>query len=403
MDAEKPQFYNRPFWSLTLADFVARTAYQMGKTPLLPILAAVLGATDILLGVIVSVSTLTGMFLKPFVGLLSDRGGRRLWLLIGTAFFAFVPFTYGVIQNPAQLFVVRIIHGMATAIYGPVTISYIAEQQQQRTAEALGWFGWARSGGYIVGPALGGWFLLWLEPAAVFTVIGVLSCAAFLPIALLPDDRPTREPKRLGTIREQLQQAWISGMRTPAIWVAGGLEAIVFVALYALKVFLPIHALGAGFSVAAVGLFFSVQEIFHLVGKPLGGRLGDRWGYRPTIISGMLVLGMALPLLAIPQTAVTLFLLAVLLGGAQALVFPCTVAMIADQIDRPHLGAGFGFLGTLQNGGKVLGPLVGGVLIVQLSYEQTLLILGVLLALVALVWWVATTQVVTNATSKTHP
>jgi len=35
---------------ITLADFVASAGYRMGKTPLLPILAASLGAPDVLLG-----------------------------------------------------------------------------------------------------------------------------------------------------------------------------------------------------------------------------------------------------------------------------------------------------------------------------------------------------------------
>ena len=71
---------SRNLVKLTVADFTLRTGYQMGKTPLLPLFAAGLGAGDALLGVIVSVSTLTGMVLKPLVGVLSDRWGRRLWL-----------------------------------------------------------------------------------------------------------------------------------------------------------------------------------------------------------------------------------------------------------------------------------------------------------------------------------
>jgi len=91
------------FLNITLADFLVRSAYQMGKTPLLPIYAAMLGATDAFLGFIVSVSTLTGMMLKPGIGILSDRWGRRWWLLTGTAFFAFVPFFYRFVQTPEQL------------------------------------------------------------------------------------------------------------------------------------------------------------------------------------------------------------------------------------------------------------------------------------------------------------
>ena len=81
----------REFAFITSADFIVRTAYQMGKSPLLPVYAASLGATDIFLGLIVSVSTLTGMLLKPIIGLLSDNSNRKIWLLIGTTFFSLIP------------------------------------------------------------------------------------------------------------------------------------------------------------------------------------------------------------------------------------------------------------------------------------------------------------------------
>ena len=122
---------SKPFLLLMLADFVARSAYQMGKTPLLPIFAAGLGASGAFLGLIVSVSTVTGLFLKPLFGILSDRWGRRLWLLIGAGFFAFMPFLYRFIQTPEQLLAIRLAHGLATAIYGPVTLAYIAEALAQ--------------------------------------------------------------------------------------------------------------------------------------------------------------------------------------------------------------------------------------------------------------------------------
>ena len=175
----------RNFIYITIADFIVRSAYQMGKTPLLPIFAASLGAGDALLGFIVSVSTLTGMVLKPFIGILSDRWGRRSWLLAGTAFFACMPFLYRFVQTPEQLFAIRIVHGLATAIYGPVTLAFVAELSKDQRAERLGWFDMARRGGYIVGPVMAGWLLLSLEPEQVFTVIGLMSLTAFIPVLLL--------------------------------------------------------------------------------------------------------------------------------------------------------------------------------------------------------------------------
>ena len=164
----------RDFLSITVADLIARTAYQMGKTPLLSIFAASPGASDVFLGLIVSVPTFTGMLLKPFIGVLSDRWGWWAWLLTGTVFFAGMPFLYRFFQTPKQLFLIRVIHGMATAFYGPVTLAYVAEQASGRRAEGLGWFGIARSGGYILGSALAGWLLLFSEPATVYTIIGLM-------------------------------------------------------------------------------------------------------------------------------------------------------------------------------------------------------------------------------------
>ena len=108
-------------WRITGADLIVRTAYQVGKTPLMPLFAASIGAGEFLVGAIVSVSTLTGMILKPLFGLLSDRWGRKLWLLIGLSLFTGIPFLYGLVETPQQLFVLRLVHGLATAIFGPVS------------------------------------------------------------------------------------------------------------------------------------------------------------------------------------------------------------------------------------------------------------------------------------------
>ena len=396
-----------------LADFIARSGYQMGKTPLLPIFANALGASGAFLGAIVSVSTITGLVLKPFFGILSDRGGRRAWLLIGACFFAFMPFTYGFISNTEQLLVVRLVHGLATAIYGPVTLAYIAEisrwergrvgslgrvdtdrrhrpgdiDADPSVAEDIGWFQMARSGGYIVGPALAGGLLTVMDPAAVFTVIGLISCAVFLPVLALPNTRPEKKQKRKPLL-QHIRNAIRDGGRMPAIWLTGSLEAITFIALYTLKAFLPIYALDAGVSAALVGSFFSLQEAAHVISKPYCGRLGDRYGYLPVISLGMLVLSASLPLVDALDAGAAFLAPALMMGLAQALIFPAAIALVSHRISPEHLGAGMGLIGMMQNFGKVAGPILGGLAIQALGYEATLLCLSAALALGALVIWV---------------
>jgi len=365
---------------ITLADFIVRSAYQMGKTPLLPLFAASLGASDALLGLIVAVSTLTGLVTKPLFGLLSDRMGRRLWLLIGTVLFAGVPFLYGLIDSPGQLVVIRLLHGTATAIYGPVTVAYVAERGGGRKAERLGWFGMARSGGYLVGPAVAGWLLLTMDPVAVFTLIGGLSMAAFVPVLALGGEEPgaveekvsivpgaTRAKTVLGRIRASVD-AQVGLAAAPAIWLSGALEASVFVVTYVVKAFLPVYALTAGYSTVEIGLFFTAQEGTLVLLKPLGGRLGDRLGHLRAVSLGMVCLGFSLPLLMTAADTFGLLAVAAAMGAAQALIFPATVALIAEQAPPGRVGAGIGLAGSLKNGGKVAGPLLGGLLITLTGY-----------------------------------
>lgn len=362
---------SRDFLNITFADFVVRSAYQMGKTPLLPIFAAALGANDIFLGLIVSISTMTGLFLKPLIGILSDRWGRRAWLLAGTGFFIGIPFLYGFVNTPEQLLVLRVIHGTATAIYGPVTLAYIAELKPKNLAESLGWFGMARSGGYIIGPAVAGWLLLWIDPATVFTIIGLLSLLAIPSVLSLREFSLTQSDKPRQPLRQQIRESVRVGVHTPAIWLSGVMEAGTFIALYTVKAFLPIYALAAGVNVALVGLFFSVQEAAHVLAKPFVGRMADRAGYLPMIAAGMGILALGMMLIPI-STGVGLLLPALLTGVAQALIFPATIALISKQIDSQNLGAGMGFLGMMQNLGKVIGPVLGGVLIAQLDFGTVL-------------------------------
>lgn len=368
----------RDFLRLTAADFIVRSGYQMGKTPLLPIFAASLGATDLFLGVVVSVSTLTGLLFKPLIGMLSDRQGRRVWLLIGTAFFVLTPLVYRFVSSPEQLLLVRVVHGLATAIYGPVTVAGVAGLRAGGVAERLGWFGIARSGGYIVGPALAGWLLLTHDPVAVMTLVGLVSVIALVPVLQLGEERLPARARRVPLLL-QLQVAIGAASRISGIWLAGALEMVLFIALYAVKTFLPVHALLAGTNVALVGLFFSTQEAAHLLARPLGGRLADRLGYLPAIAAGMLLMAAGLALLPLAGGP-SLLLPALLTGVAQALIFPATLGLVARQIPAGNLGAAMGLVGMLQNLGKVLGPLAGGLMIGLVGYEALLWLLAALLA-----------------------
>ena len=54
----------RDFFCIFAVDFILRWFYQLGKTPLLPLYAAAIGAGEIMIGFIVGISTSSGI--EPF-------------------------------------------------------------------------------------------------------------------------------------------------------------------------------------------------------------------------------------------------------------------------------------------------------------------------------------------------
>ena len=378
---------------LTLADFIARTAYQMGKTPLLPLYAATLGADEIYLGIIASVSTMTGLLFKPLVGLLSDRHGRRLWLLIGTLFFIGIPFVYQLITTPEQLIGVRLIHGLATAIYGPVSVAMVVDLSADYRASRIGIFSLGRTGGYIFGPALAGYFLLTWEPVEVFTIIGLLSLFALIPLFLLHEPRNQADSKVYAlrhrvTLWSQIKQGLGRASSTPAVWIAGGFEAVNNMVTYTAKAFLPIYALSLGRDALEAGLFFTVQQAVTMLAKPTLGWLSDRFNHMRMIGIAVGGLATALTMLTYSNNVIVFFGAAVLLGLAEAIIIPASTALVAAQIDDANTGAGIGFVGSLQNGSKIIGPILAGFLIAFSGYEFAFRTMAVgLLAVLAIVWW----------------
>ena len=57
--------------------------------------------------------------------------------MIGLLFFAFMPFAYLLVRGYNLLIVVRFIHGLATAIYGPVAMAGVADIAGRNKGEML--------------------------------------------------------------------------------------------------------------------------------------------------------------------------------------------------------------------------------------------------------------------------
>eukprot|EP00903_Cladosiphon_okamuranus_P001709 g1707.t1 len=326
----------------TGADIVPRAVRFHSKSPVLPVFADQLGANEILLGAIVAISTTTGLIFKPLFGLLSDRQGQWIWLLIGTVLFAVTPLLYLGANTTGELVALRLFHGLATAIYGPVTLAFIGSLGDRGQAERFGWFGLSRTGSYILGPLIGGALLNFVSAPQVYALTSLIAVLAFFPVLSLRSQATSRQA---GPHSPGLQLSEIPGflLRNHPLIAFGLVEMSSRVGVYAVKTFMPLMILSQGGSPLEAGAFLSIQEFFVAVTRPVAGRFADRFdAAAATAVAGLICVSAALATISGSASTEMLIAAAAAIGVGQGAYQPAALSMIAQETKAEARGFAFG-------------------------------------------------------------
>lgn len=365
-------------------------SYNMVRMPVLALFAQQLGAGPEAIGLIVAVSTLTGVVLKLPSGALSDIYGRTVLLRIGVLAFGLPPFLYPLVHDPDTLLLLRLVHGLATAIFAPSALATVAHLYQARRGAALGTYTACTQSGALLGPLLGGWLVVAMGFNEAFLTaggFGLLAVLLFLSLHL--DEPPPRIAERgVAPVLREMWNGFTIVARNRRVVVTSATDGAKMIANGALMAFLPLYGASVGLTPWQTGLLFSVQALTSFFSKPIMGRVSDRVGRTPLILAGLLIC--AGTFVAIPQVQalVGLVLLAAGFGFGEAVVTSSTAAYVADLSALKQLGAAMGMQGTIGDIGHAAGPLLAGVLIARVPYTEAFAVIAGLQLVAAGLFWV---------------
>ena len=380
MNKNKPKSIlksNQTLLNLWSAELINRSSYMTGKFAL-PFFAKNLGASTTLIGTISSISTLTGIFLKPIIGGIGDKFNKKQLLLLANLIFALTPLFYIYINETYQLVIIRLFHGISTAIYGPITLAIISTVYSNQRATYLGWFGTARTIGYLLGPILGGLLMMYYDSKNLFFITGIVSFFSFIPIILDKNSSSTIATKN-STNKEVILfiKKLFTITKLKQVWVVSLIEWSFYAVFYSMKVFIPIYLVNSGHNTLIAGSFLTTVEIIHIILRPLGGISGDRFGYYKNIIFGLLLLSLSMFFVSFTINSSTIFIPAILIGISEASVLPSALALVSEYSKNDNIGTVMGIVGSIRNFGKVAGPIFIGILLERLSYQSVFQIIGV--------------------------
>jgi MFS family permease len=361
----------------------------MSKSPVLPLFAGSLGIPDKTLGFVAAASTIVGILVSFPAATLSDFIGRRRLLLIAAFVFATAPFGYLLVTNVWSLVLVRMYHGLATAILGPIAMAAVADTYSTGRGERMAWYSSATMVGRFLAPLLGGALIFGSDYHWVYLVdglLGVLALCAALLVKFPQKAAPVvkREKRNIG--KEVIAIVTHRGILSTSL-----VEAVQYFAYGAVETYLPRYLTeNTRFSTLAIGSLFTGQIVVVALTKPIMGRLSDRHGRVPIIISGLILGGIVTAALSFSINWFVLIVLIGLFGLGLATVTASTSALVADISKSSNRGSAMGLLSTIMDIGQSLGPILTGVMLGifagTFQYKIAFGVVGVLMIIGSLVY-----------------
>lgn len=335
--------------------------------PLLPegVLPAYRGA---LLGLMVAVTHLTQFICAPFLGMISDRWGRRiaLCLCMGVGCVGYCLATLGVyVHSLILLLCYRVALGVSNGAL-PVAQAALADLSEEgRKARYFALLNASTGLGLTIGPFMGGQMI---DPSLLqgwgymgpFGLSGLLCLlSVILLVGIFSEPRPPvgivsqslgerlRGLRRLFQ-RPQLRWLFIAGFLFSFGW--GFFNEFVSVLLRE----------NFTFSVREIGLYYAWGGAAYALNSCLSIPLLKRVSPDKLVISGPLVCSLCMLMYVVPPYTGYVWTALPVIMYCLALVFPTAAALVSNQVDADSQGQILGSYQAIQSCAMGCGPLLFG-------------------------------------------
>lgn len=346
--------------------------------PFLPIHAKSLGVSQSEIGFLFASYAIALFIATPIFGGLADRMGRKKLIVLGLIGLAITTIVFAFATNFWLLVLARTLQGVAAAIPWTAGLALLAEVfSKEERGKAMGMAMSGQAGGVLLGPPLGGWlFELGGYQLPFFVAAGIALLAAIVSSVFLRNVSETRAESFTSPFKI---------LRHKQVLIIAGV-AIVGASVFAsIEPTLPIHlSEDLNVSPGVIGSMFVVITLVYGVTAPMIGAFSTRIGHVKTIMIGLGLAAIALPLNAFPTLTwlqvLTLALLGISLGMVLTPALP-KLADISQEVGNSSQGVTFAVYNTAYSFGMMVGPLVASALTGGFGLKIAYLVMGFLIIL----------------------
>lgn len=346
--------------------------------PFLPIHAESLGASQSEIGLLFASYAIALFIATPIFGALADRIGRKKLIIVGLIGLAITTLVFAFATNFLFLVVARSLQGVAAAIPWTAGLALLAEVfPKEERGKAMGMAMSGQAGGVLLGPPFGGWlFELGGYQLPFFVAAGIALLAALLSFIFLRNVTETRSESFTSPFKI---------LRHKQVLIIAGVAAVGASVFASIEPTLPIHFKESlNISPGIIGSMFIVLTLAYGLAAPMIGAFSTRIGHIKTIMIGVVLVAIVLPLNALPNSIwlqiLTLALLGISLGTVLTPALP-KLAEISQEAGNSSQGVTFAVYNTAYSFGMMVGPLIASTLAGGFGLKIAYLAMGLLFIL----------------------
>jgi len=358
-----------------------------------PLFAYQIGGSFFLVALISATSVAPRVIIGPITGYLTDRFGRRNFVIAGAAFHIIALVAEFFVQQYWQFLLLELIAGTGIAMFTTSANVLMADATRTGTrGRAIAARQVSNRIGTLTGPVCAGVIAGTLGLRYVFLFIAFAKFLVIVVALLLIRERRDSgtTPLEQETQGDKTLTARVSGgslFRTRAfVTLAIGTVALglvnggtgVFRTLFP-----PQAGLIAGIDEVQIGNLIAIAGIFGLIGSIPAGIATDRFGRKWPLVSGLVATALATYLMASVDDFNAALLAVVVFGLAESIGQGTIQVYAMDQAPADRRGT---FLGTwmlFTNAGQITGPLVVGTIVDIYGFQTGFVVVVVFLLIAA--------------------
>lgn len=327
--------------------------------PVMPVFATELGANGLALGMIIAAFSVSRGLLQPVVGNLSDRMGRKGFLVTGLFIYGVVGLLIPQAGSIINLLLIRAFQGVGSAMIVPIGMAYmsvLAPPGQEGRYQS--YLNIAIFCGIGCGPVIGGIVSDLLGFESVFYVMAALSFGAFiLVLKNMPAQQAQVKASATGLLKSL--QMMMQSRLTRGILLARLVTMVIMVPSMAFLPLLMTQTIGA--SGLQIGFVIACRTLVNAVLQVPAGKVADKYNKLFLLVTGCICLSGVIVLIPLMKTFVMFLLIYCLLGLGEAIIWPVLGAYASIE-GRKRYGHGtmMGVFSLAMSGGIMAGAMLAG-------------------------------------------